>query len=300
MRLTLSKSRMPQPEFTILRKGLGDQAVTETELDFRADIAKVQAELIFFRDQCLPAFLNGDSYEFRGDSHAQWVHQKIHKVAGRLSDWQTATNRLSDFLPLGPTTADSPKLSRNDFTDFLIKDASPRMSLQDGKINWQIRLLMSPEISTLFCKSCPESPVVPERFQTRLPEVQSWLMSLPLDSPELCNALCYILPFIADVDPRFAKLALDADTWRTLTLNDPNTTANERETRLRMIDGCFAHILNNALLHVLGALANNHFPLIADYLNHPRLRGGYCHLKPRYLFTVLFEKIAMLRELVGK
>ena len=27
------------------------------------------------------------------------------------------------------------------------------------------------------------------------------LMSLPVDSPELCNALCYILPFVAVADP---------------------------------------------------------------------------------------------------
>jgi len=300
LRLTKSKFRMTKPEVTILRKGLDDQVVIESEYDFSADIAKVQVELIFFRDQCLPAFLDGDVDESQGEAHAQWVQKKIHNVAGQLSDWLTATNRLSDFLPLGPLTADSPKLSRNDFTDFLFQEASPHMSVQDGKINWQIRLFMSPEISTLYCTSCPESPMNPEKFQARLPQVQSWLLSLPVDSLELCNALCYILPFVADADPAFAKLTLDPDTWRTLTLNNPDITEDERKTRLQMIEGYFAHVLNNALLHVFGSLANNHFLLIADYLDHPRLRGGYCHLKPHYLFAVLFEKVAILRALAGK
>jgi len=272
----------------------------ETELDFSADIAKVQVELIFFRDQCLPALLDGYVDESPRDAHTQSVYKKIHNVAGRLSDWQTATNRLADFLPLGPLTADSPKLNRNEFTDFLFQEASPCMSVQDGKINWQIRLLMSPEISSLCCKSCPESPTNPERFLSCLFQVQNWLMSLPAGSAELCNVLCSILPFVADADPAFAKLALDPDTWRTLTLNNPDITEDERVTRLRMIDGYFARGLNNALLHVLGSLANNHFLLIADYLDHPRLRGDYCHLMPHYLFAVLFEKVAILRKLPGK
>jgi len=72
---------MTKPEVTILRKGLDDQAVIESEYDFSADIAKVQVELIFFRDQCLPAFLDGDVDESQGEAHAQWVQKKIHNVA---------------------------------------------------------------------------------------------------------------------------------------------------------------------------------------------------------------------------
>ena len=61
-----------------------------------------------------------------------------------------------------------------------------------------------------------------------------------------------------------------------------------------MVDGLwFGHILNNALLHVLGALANNNFMMIDDLLDHPFLVGGYSHLTPSYLFAVLFEKVAI-------
>jgi hypothetical protein len=55
--------------------------------------------------------------------------------------------------------------------------------------------------------------------------------------------------------------------------------------------------LNNSLLHVLAALANNHFEMIADLLDHPSLVGGYTGLMPHYLFAVLFEKVTVLHAL---
>jgi hypothetical protein len=58
--------------------------------------------------------------------------------------------------------------------------------------------------------------------------------------------------------------------------------------------------LNNALLHVLGVLANNHFEVIADLLDHPNLVGAYTRLMPYYLFAVLFEKVKILRALTWK
>ena len=122
-------------------------------------------------------------------------------------------------------------------------------------------------------------------------------MSLPVDSPELANALCMVLPFIADADPTFAKLALDPETWHSLVLADRDISEEERTKRLQLVEGLwFGHVLNNALLHVLGALANNHFMVIEDFLDHPFLVGGYTHLMPSYVFAVLFEKVAILRR----
>ena len=91
-------------------------------------------------------------------------------------------------------------------------------------------------------------------------------MTLPVDSIELANSLSAVLPFIADSDPAFAKLALDRERWRSLVLADRIISDKQRAKQLEMIDGLwFAHTLNNALLHVLGGLANNHFVLIGDY-----------------------------------
>ena len=89
------------------------------------------------------------------------------------------------------------------------------------------------------------------------------------------------LPFIADVDPAFAKKALDLDTWGKT-------------------HPCLEHVVNNALLHVLASLANNHFMLIRDYLDHPCLFGRYTRLMPHYMFAVLFQKVSILRQLAAE
>ena len=62
-------------------------------------------------------------------------------------------------------------------------------------------------------------------------------MSLPVDSTELANALCMALPFIADADPAFAKLALDPETWRSLVLTDRDITEEQRAKRLKWSTG---------------------------------------------------------------
>jgi hypothetical protein len=73
---------------------------------------------------------------------------------------------------------------------------------------------------------------------------------------------------------------------------------DERTDWLEYVEGLwFAHCLNNALLHVLGALANNHFGKIEEFLGHPFLVGRYTHLMPHYLFAVLFGKVVILRQL---
>ncbi len=57
------------------------------------------------------------------------------------------------------------------------------------------------------------------------------------------------------------------------------------------------HGFNNALLHVIGSLANNQFDEIESFLNHPARIGGYTRLMPRYLVAVLHQKFRVLKEL---
>jgi hypothetical protein len=147
----------------------------------------------------------------------------------------------------------------------------------------------------LYCRNLPESAL---DNPDRLPEIRRWFMGFPVDSPELANALCMVLPSIADADPAFAKLALDPETWRNVVLADRDISEEERARRLKWIEGqVFSHWLNNSLLHVLGAIANNNFMMIEDFLDHPFLVGGYSHLTPSYLLAVLFEKVVILRQL---
>jgi hypothetical protein len=59
-------------------------------LDLRAEIARVQAELIVFRKECLPAFLGGPVQDFLAEGMTEWLKRHIVAVAGRLSEWQDA------------------------------------------------------------------------------------------------------------------------------------------------------------------------------------------------------------------
>jgi len=267
----------------------------ERDIDIRTEVAMVQGELLFFRERVLPALLETPLDAVFESEYADWVREKSN---GRLSEWQEATSRLADLLPLGPLAPNAPKLSREDFKEFLFQEATPSFCFRDGRIVWQIMLFVDPGFCASYCPTFPDLPGVLEKLPARLADVRQWLMRLPVDSIELANALSMALPFVADADPAFAKLALDPDTWRGLVLNDREISEEHRAKRLKCVDGpWFAHTLNNALLHTFGSLASNHFMLIEDFLDHPYLVGGYTHLMPHYLFAVLFEKVAILRQL---
>jgi hypothetical protein len=260
------------------------QAATTDQIDIRAEVAEVQGELVLFRDRVLPALFETPlDAVFEGD-YSDWVREKSN---GRLFEWQEATRRLADLLPLGPLACS--KIERERFRDFLVQGATPSFSVREGRIIWNIGLFVDRSLCSTYFPSLDLS---------NDSEVQRWLMNLPVDSCELANALCMVLPSIADADPAFAKLALDPEEWRGIVLADRRISEEERTKLLQLIEGLwFGHVLNNSLLHVLGALANNHFMMIEDFLDHPFLIGGYTHLIPTYLFAVLFEKVAMLRRL---
>ena len=103
---------------------------------------------------------------------------------------------------------------------------------------------------------------------------------------------------MADTDPAFVQLALDPHTWQSLVEANADLTESERRTSLDCIShGYFRHAVNNALLHALSALGNNHLLSIRDYLDHPCLNGSYTRLMPHYLFAWLFQKVSILQDL---
>ena len=271
------------------------------DIDLKAEVARVQKELTCFRGECLPAFLGGSVRDFLLDGMSDFLQSHIVAVAGRLSEWRDAAARLADFLPLGPLPLDAPFPGREDFTRFLFQQATPAFTVRSGRVVWRVGLFIDLDMAADGCLRVlgrRDAAAVPsDEFLARLPEVKAWLMGLPVDDSPLWNSLCMVLPAMADADPAFARLALDPETWRALVLADRKITEGQRGKRLRAIDGIFGHVLNNALLHVLGTLANNHFLVIRDYLDHPHLRGSYTHLMPHYLFAVLIEKVRVLRHL---
>ena len=62
--------------------------MTNTDIDLRAEIARVQAELTFFRKECLPPILGGPVPRDFVDFVAYWYER--NKVSDELTDWQNA------------------------------------------------------------------------------------------------------------------------------------------------------------------------------------------------------------------
>lgn len=241
-------------------------------------------------------FLGTPIHEVFGEDYAEWASQKL-VLAGSLSSWQRATRRLAELLPLGPLSEDSLKFERDDFGDFLFQEPTPSFHVRDGRITWEIGLFMTPTLCPLCCRTFPDIIGALDN-PARLREIQSWLLDLPVNSPELWNGLCSVLPLIADADPIFTKLVLDPKTWQHHILAERKIDGEERAKRLRFVEGAwFGHILNNSMLHVFGSLANNHIRVIEDFFDHPYLCGSYTNLFAQYVFAVLFTKVAILRHL---
>ncbi|HEX7377929.1 MAG TPA: hypothetical protein VF278_12490 [Pirellulales bacterium] len=275
----------------------------------KAEVARVRSEIEVFRDEYLPTLLRAQTGKCDCNRASHLMRDQTIEVAGLLSRWQEAAYQLDDMLRLGGRGP----VDRQPFREFMVMGATTSSRCEVGHIRWRIELFASFNDALLWYPA-------PKEEQRRLSasadwprehriEIEAGLLSVfarggqrePLvDVGTVANALCLVLPWIADVDPAFAKLVLDKETWRTLVATNHALAANERNERLRIIDGLvFGRILNNALLHVMGALANNHFFEIREHLHHPNLRGGYAFHFPYYLFTVLFEKAATLRLLAG-
>lgn len=254
-----------------------------------------------FRDRYLPAF-----FEPGGPDPSitpPGARERIDEIARPLRRWRDASDRLMEALPITPPGENDPPLDRAEYEEFLFQPASASSHVvREGRIVWRIELFIGWDWATegILSQMRGAEDVIPdpvEELRRVLPEAERWLMSLPVDESLLWNLLCMALPPISDLDPAFAKLALAPETWRTIVLSDREIDEETRSRRLKAIDGYLHHVLNNALLHVLGALANNHFEVIADLLDHPDLIGGYTGLMPHYLFAVLFEKVEALRSM---
>ena len=238
------------------------------------EIAKVQAGIVAFRNEYLPVFLE---ISRRPELIPPVALERQQNTFHLLSSWQEAITKVGGALPLpGDTTTLDPA----EYKDFMFCEGTPGYSLSNNNIRWKIGMICDLGTALLFGPRLPEKNdnLTEAEFWAAIPEIEAWFLSLdPMDG-RLWNPLCMTLPFIADVDPAFAKKALDLETWGKT-------------------NPIFEHVVNNALLHVLASLANNHFMLIRDYLDHPCLMGRYTRLMPHYLFAVLFQKVSILRQL---
>ena len=128
-----------------------------------------------------------------------------------------------------------------------------------------------------------------------LPIIKNWLVNLPVDDCALHNALSTVVPLLVDWDLEFVSAVMVRETWSELVHRDQCLNAHAKYTKLRFTDGeCFGNVLNNALLHVLEALAANHFELIRNYLRHPKILGNYTPLMADSLLAILNAKVQLV------
>lgn len=264
----------------------------EQDIDIGGEVTRLRRELISFRDEILPAILDPGSPPNPHDDHVRPLHA-----------WRGAADRLLDALPPPGTGAGRTPPHRRDFEEFLFQPAESSHLVRDGQVAWRIELFVgwgwaAEDVLSLIPNRSRHALDFLDDLRLNLPEIRRRIMALPVDEGELWNLLCIALVPIADLDPAFAKLALDGETWRTIVKGDREIDQETRVRRLQAVDGYFRHVLNNALLHVMGALACNHFEVIPDLLDHPDLIGSYTSLMPHYLFAVLFEKAKCLHDMV--
>jgi len=265
--------------------------MNEPGIDLGAEAARVRGELISFRDTCLPAFFAPGGI---ADLPLQWPG-----IPARLAwdKYRQATEQLIDALHTG---GDAEWLDSEAF-GFLHKKSEPSYTIEDGRIVWRCgrgekEWLDAIADHCLNMMGLPDSSV--QSLVDQLPEVERWILSRGVDDFILYDALCIALPLLVDPAREFVRRALAPETWRGLVLDQHELTPREQAEKLRWIEGdVFRNVLNNALLHVIGSAANNHFDLILDLLDHPVLLGGYTDMFPHYIFGVLHAKIVALQRL---
>ena len=248
-------------------------------IDLDAEKARVLDELRAFRDVCLPAFFAPGGIEPVWDDDLPLGGPD---VANRpLHRWQEAVDRLAHVL-VEPDTL----LDRAEFDDFLFEEPVPDFSVRGGRIFWRVSLGIycnrEPDAWAFLTRMGLEAEVEGDPIEflnTRIPSPETWLFGLGVDHPNLGDTLCYLAAAPRRRRPKFVKELLDPETWRSIVLAEAGITPEVRANRLRLIDVQLPRYTNNALLHVFGSLANNHFEVILDLLG-TRLLGGYTDFSP--------------------
>jgi hypothetical protein len=267
--------------------------MTEIGIDLEAEIAQVRGELVSFRDVCLPAFFVRCG-----------LPDRASPAPGPVGLTKNEWVRLSDgLLEALPHWGRAGRLDLDAYS-FLHAITEPSYSVDRGRIAWHCEgffPIYSDDDHLEYVKSLMGGGANPgndrEALIARLPD---WFLGLAVDEAMLWNALCSTLPLLVDPNPDFIRQALDPETWRSIVLTKPGLTLRDRARKLAFLDGYwFGHVLNNALLHVLGAAANNRHDLLLKLMDHPNLSGMYLHLMPHYILGVLLAKVRALRALAG-
>ena len=222
-----------------------------------------------------------------------------------MTGWQKVARHLAAALP-GPGGASL--LNVEFFSKFLRIKGTPEVEVACGRIRWNIGLIQPrgpfpPAAEHALALMHGDDFKVEDYWQWLMDEFgafRGWLLGLSPGDNRLLDVLTWLMPPLASVDPAAVREFLNPEGWRSRIEADPSLTPPERAARTEFLGGYyFRYRINNLLLHVLGALASDHFSEIARYLGHPCLVGSYTHLMPHYVTSVLFQKVLILRGMAA-
>lgn len=262
------------------------------------EINKVRNEIDEFSQRLLPHLALRDSVIFQDflDKDCDDWRRRLRT----LDDWQAAASHLRQLLI--DSLSERPRTSViENFSRFMMGGtADEKYVVKNGAIRWQLSVyapMTWEEVVKLHKLHLPES-LHPQQNQGRAPSVvatRGWLEQASAGDIDFMNALCTVLPFIADDDPAFAMTMLQPQAYRDRIRSRDGLTPSQRQTELEKVDAFyFGYVLNNSLLHVVAALANNHFLDIRQFLQIPNYSGRYTDLIPHYLFAILIAKVSVL------
>ena len=143
-------------------------------------------------------------------------------------------------------------------------------------------------------------PGATERLLSKWDEFKDWFLGPAPDFIFVINAMCYLLPSCVEFDLDFVRRAFDLESRIARVRSDSSAGEEEQKKRLdEWSRPVLMHGFNNALLHVIASLANNHFEQIESFLDHPaRDSGFYTWFMPHYLMAILHQKVRILKELL--
>jgi hypothetical protein len=259
-------------------------------LNIGKEIAQVQRELRLFRREYLPLLTEPVSVDDR------WAYAATHNVAlgANARIWEAATFSVADTLPLPPD--DRGSLFRpEDYAGLYRQARNPGFQIRDGQIVWEISIFMPVRVA--------DDPKLAAHFggpYQHVGQIVDWLLLLPLDDGRLWKGLSILLPAVAMEDEERAEDLLTTEFWVNRLREDRNRiplkdSHNDSEEFIQ--SGCFRHIMNSSVLHVLAALANNRFSSIGRFLQLQTRYGHYTKLMPAFIFSVLCEKVLILKRL---
>jgi hypothetical protein len=227
-------------------------------------------------------------------------------VPNTLTTWQRIIRELAAALPTREGLPGIP-IDEVFLKEFLHQSADAGFSVRQGRIVWKITTFISLDLKDWHAKRLLEvmhdepddEPGASQRLLSQLDEFKEWLLAPAREVCSVTNEMCSMLPICVELDLDFVRRAFDLEARLARIRSDSSLGEEQRRRTLHEWTGYFPmHGFNNALLHVIASLANNHFDQIESFLGHPARAGGYTGLMPHYLVAVLHQKVRVLNELL--